>query len=258
MTADREISSSWPGDTGVYRVARRNHEVFAPADWEFCGEGRFDDPSEPGTHLPLGRFRTIYCATDRIGALGEVLGARGASVVRMMQNLLDNTDDDESPADSLGGTFDPQDPLRGLITEEWRSSRHIGHTYLDSTLRFADITTASTLQHLRRVLASDVVRLKVKDLDLSSVTGPQRELTQLCARYIYEQVDSRGEPLFAGIRFLSHFDARWECWTVFADRIIHDGEHVEKTLYADDGDLLTLGRIFRLTFEVLPGTYVRP
>jgi hypothetical protein len=177
----------------------------------------------------------------------------------MMQDLRDETDDDEeSPAESLGGTYDPEDPLRGLITEEWRSKRHIGHTHLPPSLRFADITTSSTLQHMRRILAPDIHRLKVDDLDLSTVTSPQRKLTQLCARYIYEQIDEKGMPAFAGIRFLSHFDAEWECWAVFENRLVHDGEYIEKTIYPDDEDLMTIGHTFRLTFEIFPGQYIRP
>ena len=56
--------------------------------------------------------------------------------------------------------------------------------FLDPALRFVDIAAVDTMQHLRVALAPLLERLGVADIDLSSVTGPQRRLTQEIARYI--------------------------------------------------------------------------
>src|SRR5699024_9294201 len=135
VTAASEMTSVWPDDAGVYRVARRNGTVFAPADWRYCGEGRFDDPGQPDIAAALGRFRTIYCATTTDGALGESLGTKGVSVARIANHLPAETDDSEPLTDSLPGTYDAMDPLRSLISRERRTSRHVGHTSLDPSLR---------------------------------------------------------------------------------------------------------------------------
>lgn len=41
------------------------------------------------------------------------------------------------------------------------------------------------------------------------------------ARYIYEQRDATGRPLYDGIRYLSRLNTAWECWAVFANRLRH-------------------------------------
>ncbi len=68
------------------------------------------------------------------------------------------------------------------------------------------------------MLAPMAARLGLADIDLSAVTGPQRELTQEAALHVYQQMDSAGAPLFGGLRYVSRFNPQWECWAVFVDR----------------------------------------
>lgn len=55
-----------------------------------------------------------------------------------------------------------------------------------------------------------------RDIDVSTVTSGDRHLTQRIARDVYE----RGVPIYGGIRYLSRHGAMWECWALFADRLI--------------------------------------
>lgn len=48
-----------------------------------------------------------------------------------------------------------------------------------------------------------------------------REFTRVVARHFYEQLNEEGTPKFAGIRYISRHDSNWECWAVFADRMVH-------------------------------------
>lgn len=258
------LTAKAPSDMGVYRVARRTTGVFDPTNWRYADPddgtfgGRFDDPRGQNGRAPEDRFRVIYCATERVCALAETLSSH-RTPIRLLQNLISETsDDDEAPDESLEGTYDPDDFTRGIITYDWRNERQIGHTILDSSLRFADITTVSSFGHLRHALADVATELNFEDIDLSSLTSGQRQLTQQCARHIYELVGDNGVPLFAGIRFLSHLDAQWECWAIFNDRISHVEQSTEKTIYPDDTDLLRVAHFFDLTIEVFGAHYIRP
>lgn len=84
--------------------------------------------------------------------------------------------------------------------------------------------------------------------------GPSRNLTQEIARHIYEQ-EIDGEPLYAGIRYISRLGQDWECWAVFADRIRHirGMPGPPQTVHPDDPDLLAIAALFSLTIETVEG-----
>jgi hypothetical protein len=117
------------------------------------------------------------------------------------------------------------------------------------------------MRHLRLALAPLARRLGVTDIDLSSLTSPQRRFTQGIARYIHEVTGPEAQR-FAGIRYPSRLNADWECWAVFDDRIRHAPgcPGFPATILADDEDLLRVARLFGLTIEVLAGLdqYIRP
>lgn len=247
-----------PPTRGVYRLGRGHTEPFAPPDWNSaCDDGtfgnRFDDPSTDEEKPPETRFRTIYCATQRIATFGETV-ARFRPSPALLANL-DTIDDEESLAESLAGAVDPQDVSRGLIPADWRLRRRVDHTILDPGLLFVDIIAAETMQHLRTALASLAVHLHLADVDLSSVTSQQRRFTQGCARYIHEQRDTAGMPRYAGIRYVSRLNSQWECWAVFEDRLRHvqGWPGLPVAILADDEDLLSVATLFNLTIELFSG-----
>jgi hypothetical protein len=253
-----------PPASGVFRLAYGPADPFAPPDWGRADDdgtfgNRFDDPSADDGKGPGERFRTIYCATQREAAFGETLARFRPSLSLLAQ--LQAVHDDEPLEESLRGVIDPQDPRRGLISADWRLRRRIGHTVLDPELAFVDLTNPETMQHLRLALATLVHRLGVTDVDLSSLTSPQRRLTQGIARYIHDVTGPEGQRL-AGIRYPSRLNGDWECWAVFDDRILHAPgcPGFPATILADDEDLLRVAQLFGLTIEVLAGLdqYIRP
>ena len=242
-----ELIEVSPPEQGVYRIGWRSSAVFAPPSWDFADPNdgtfgnRFDDPGHEAGHSPEQQFRMVYCATERICTLME-------SCARFRQSLP-----------FLGAfTDDELSHLSGVIPAEWRLEHVMGHTRLDSALRFVDIAAMSTMSHLRDVMAKDAFELGLEDFDLSVVTGPHRKLTQHIARHIHEQVDTEGRPRFAGIRYLSRFGDNKECWAVFDTRIKHGDVFIEQNILPDDDDLLSVARVFGLTIEVLDGHYLRP
>jgi hypothetical protein len=165
--ADAPLQAVRPPEL-VYRVGR-GLDTFAPPDWAYAG-----------------RYRAIYCATERAGAFGETI-ARFKPSVELLAGLRQI--EDEEPLDlELEG---------GVVPEEWRLSRRVGSTRLASDLLFADLPAPETMRILREELAAVAERLGLKDLDLSAVTGPHRRLTQEAARYIYDLADTSGSPTFA-------------------------------------------------------------
>ncbi len=238
---------------------------FESPDWDRANDdgtfgNRFDDPTADDGNPPQARFRTIYCATQRVATFGETLARFRPSLPLL--SALEEIDDDDSKEEALSGAVDPMDPTRGLVQADWRLRRRISHAFLDPTLRFADITHLETMQHLRTALAPLATQLGITDIDVSSLMSQQRRFTQGCARYIYDQADDSGRPLFAGIRYLSRLNPDWECWAIFDKRMSHKevSPRFPVTLLADAPDLLSVARSFRLTIEVISGhgSYIRP
>jgi hypothetical protein len=209
---------------------------------------RFDDPSAEHGRDPAERYRAIYCATTAASAFGETL-ARFRPSIELLAKLR-TIDDDEPLEEQLVGALDPLDSQSGLVPADWRLRRLLATTILDPDLRFVDLAAPATHQYLRDVMAPDIASLGLTDLDLSTVTGPQRRLTQRCARHIYDLRDPAGTGVFAGVRYISRLNPDWECWAGFADRMVH-APGVPAPVFPDDPDLLSVCRLFRLSVETI-------
>lgn len=198
----------------------------------------------------------MYCATARAGAFGETVAAMRPAL-DVLAGLGEVVDDE--PVDLvLEGLSDPHHPRQGVVSADWRRQRRIGRTQVDPHLLFVDIAAAETLQYLRHSLSSTAVALGVEDIDLSAVAGPHRRFTQECARYIYEQQHSDGEPAFAGIRYVSRFNLNWECWAFFDTRFRHT-PFPSESIHPTDAGLLEAARLFKLSIEgVRAGQYLQP
>ena len=54
-------------------------------------------------------------------------------------------------------------------------------------------------------------------LDISTVRGPDRRVTQMISQWACAARTEQGELRFAGLRYQSRLDDGWECWAVCAD-----------------------------------------
>lgn len=221
---------------------------------------RFDDPSAAEGRPETERFRCLYLGTTAEAAFGETLA--GFRVPIDILAKLGLIDDDEPFADVLAGALvDPADVRRGLVPAEWRACRVLVSTTLVPSLRFANVATMESQQHLRAAMAQTAARLGIADVDFSTMLNQRyRPFTQACARHIYDLRDRDGSPRFAGIRYLSRLNTQeWECWALFSDRVA--GAHVPGRLQAitpDHPDLLRVARYFNLSIEVGSGHSIRP
>ncbi len=245
----------------VYRISRGT-DLFVPAPWDIADpddgtfRGRFDDPGKLTGIAESQRFRIIYCASQRTGAFAETI-VRFRLTLDALSKLQEVSQSKHCPFVSHT-LFDPDDPARGIVTATWRLRRRIGSALLDQSLRFVDIASPQTMNHLRSVLAPAASSLGFQDVDLSTMTGYHRLFTQLCARYVYERRDERGAPVFAGIRYVSRLNPNWECWAIFDTRMVHQPRDAE-AIETDDPDLVEVGALFGLSIEGdQPGQYLRP
>lgn len=244
----------------IFRVTRRNADPFAPPPWDRAGPdgtfgNRFDDPSAARGLTVQQRFRTVYCATTAVGAFGETV-ARFRPSISLLARLDEIRDDVSSETPAEPGA--ESDMLQaGIVPVTWRLRRLLAQTQLEPSLRFVDLGAPKTHQALRRLLAPTIATLGLPDLDLSAVLGPHRELTQHCARTIYDLRDENGPPIFAGVRYLSRLNPDWECWAIFADRMKHSPE-ASTTIAADHPALLAACTILDLGIASNADKQVQP
>lgn len=236
-----------PPEVGIYRIARRSGGAFDPPPWDHAlPDGtfgnRFDDPSIDAA----SRFRVVYCATSPQAAFGETLARFRPSLV-LLANLRDIADDTDDDLDELISAS-------SIIPADWRLKRQItSATIADpGRITFVDVDAAASQQILREHLAIQAMANRLHDVDEASVIGPMRAFTQSCSRFIYEQSNTEGTGLYAGIRYRSRLNSEWECWACFADRVVFD-VGFPRTIDPDDVALLDVTHLFPLSIEVLNG-----
>jgi hypothetical protein len=118
----------------------------------------------------------------------------------------------------------------GDVPAAWRQRRLAVRAKFVTTGRFAhgvrflDVEARQTREVLKVELAGLLSYWGHEELDVSTVRGGDRRVTRLISQWAYDQSDSDGEPLYAGIRYLSRLDSAWECWAVFEDVEIEELE----------------------------------
>jgi hypothetical protein len=190
--------------------------------WEYVGTGRFDDPRR--------EFRVLYAASRRRTVFVESL-ARFRHDPRVLAS-----------ARQIAHSGEPL-PVQ-LVPTRWRVARGIIQLTLRPGQRWLDLRAPATREQLRHELAPRLLDLSLPDLDLSSVVGPSRLLTQTIARWAYD----RGA---AGLVYHSRFDATLTCWAIF-ERATFAPLGRSDPLRAEDPDLLAVARLFGLTVEPDP------
>jgi hypothetical protein len=187
--------SSWPQ---VFDPPRPPAPLGSPPE-EDDGH-RYDDPD--------GQFRTLYCATEAEGALGECLGDfvfNTAAVVRIEAFL-------ESEPEP-GFDEDYHRPLRSedIKAFVWK----LGHTPAQDALLI-------DVEHWRTYLAAApralpaLGRYGIKRFDRHTLLDERRYITRtLAGVYRADSTDEHGELLASGLRFTSRLPPAWECWALW-------------------------------------------
>jgi RES domain len=192
---------------GIWRVGLATDPLGAPPPLskddlaQSNAVNRFDSPT--------GTYRVLYFATDLDGCFAETLAR-----FRPDPGLRDlvATEWDER------GYMAP-----GHVPAEWRHRRLAVRVQINPpAARFLDVEALSTRQHLRDEVAGPLAEAGLGDLDVAAARGPHRQLTRAVSGWAWDNG-------YAGIRYLSRIDTRWECWAVF-DRPSIEIQELERTV----------------------------
>ena len=166
-------------EAGVWRIARGDNPLAIPTDSDgtpYSGANRFDA-------LDMN-YGVLYFGSDLETCLGEVLARFRPSVP--MLALVEQ--------EWLNSGF----MAVGTVNADWRQRRTAIHVKVPPDLQFLDVESPITHQFLRTEVAPGLVSLGVSDLDVSTVRGPDRRVTQMISQWAY--MASEGEnPIYAGI-----------------------------------------------------------
>ena len=209
-----ELETSRP-EGPVFRLGRRP-DAWQPPDWFLAQSdgtfgNRFDDPD--------GYYRVLYASSQRLACFIETLAR-----FRPDLSLLAELDEIEGDNDFLP---------TGTLPREWLVGRMMGKATLNGI--FADIYAAAWVSHLRRTLASEALRLGIRDIDLSALeTAEPRRLTQLASRQAYRMN-------FAGVFYRSRYGHSLENWAIFEPFPLENPQ--SENLSENDPDFLEALRI---------------
>lgn len=188
-----------PPADGVWRVARGPNPL----------DARLPDPhtlttSKAGNRFdaPDRQYGVLYFATTLSGCFGEVLARKRP---------------DPKLADLVEQEWRGHEFMEvGAVARDWRDRRSAVRVRLPTDMQYLDVEHPNTHQFLRRKLALGLSALDQDDLDVGVIRGPDRRVTRLISHWAWSQSEPTG-PTYAGIRYLSRIDTRWECWAVFWD-----------------------------------------
>ncbi|MGH3429975.1 MAG: RES family NAD+ phosphorylase [Mycobacteriales bacterium] len=188
---------------GVWRVAQAldpfkarhdSAEELTAEELEDPGIGnRFDSP------LP-GRYGTVYFGTQLECCFAETL-----SRYRPDPRLLQFAHRDQEDGDFMAP---------GEVPADWRTRRLAIRAAVTGGV-FLDVEASETRVVLEKSLHVLINAFGYEHLDMPAVMSGDRRLTRFISQWAWSRHDERGDPIFAGIRYVSRLDSRWECWAVF-------------------------------------------
>jgi hypothetical protein len=146
--------------------------------------------------------------------------------------------------------------MRGMVPRAWRDPRRLASVRVLAPLPLVDIEDPDVIQTYRELLAPLADTLRLADIDISTIAGPHRRLTQTLAALIYEE-GQPSNPAYSGIRYVSRLHRGWECWALFSDRVDVWPQRVIP-LADDDPALHDAARILHLDLETDAGAIVTP
>jgi RES domain len=193
----------------IYRLARKP-DPWLPPDWASAGPdgtfgNRFDDPD--------ATYRVLYASSQRLGCFLETLARFRVDPTLLSELAAIEGEDDFSPL--------------GQVPPEWLDQRTMGTATTEG--EFADICGSEWISKLRKLLAAQLEKFGVDDLDASVLqqTAP-RILTQFVSRIVFYED-------FAGIYYRSKYGHDIENWALFEPFRI--GKHSVESIVQNDPDL---------------------
>ncbi len=211
------VAEALPPSQPLYRIGYLPDPLAWPS-LQYVGAGRFDDP--------IGRFRTLYAAEQRIGAFIESLARYRPSPGTLVE--LRNV---------VGA---PDLSLLPVVPSDWWVRRCVGRFYLRDGQRWLDLREFGTREALRGELANTLVHLGLPDLDVSTVRSLNRNLTRVIARWAYDHG-------YNGVAYTSRFDDDLDCWAIFEGAAFRRAGPPEVIL-PDDPDFRETLHLFNLHF----------
>jgi hypothetical protein len=202
----------------IYRIGRKPDPWLGP-DWSRVSSdgtfgNRFDDPES--------YYRVLYASSQQVSCYIETL-ARFRPDLSLLAELREiSGEDDFFPA--------------GQVPLDWTTNRLIGTASVDGN--YASIYASEWITFLRRKLATECLRLGIRDLDTSVLqAGAPRQITQLASRVVYEL----GLP---GICYPSRYGHDLENWALFEP--FHIQHSVSNPIANEDPALIEALRILGL------------
>ena len=102
----------------------------------------------------------------------------------------------------------------GGVPADWRARRLEVEVDIPDGLPFVDVESPETHAYLNAVMAPQLAGLDIDALDVGIVRGRNRLITRAIASWAYLAIDSDGDPLYSGLRYMSRLGDQ-ECWAVF-------------------------------------------
>jgi hypothetical protein len=195
----------------LFRITRRGHDTLFPPPH---GRYRFDDPARS--------FATLYGAVDRQAAFAESLQQFRPDLATRVQLAHLRFADVTTPVVNL---------------RTWTMGRVLLRVRLPGSAHLLDLRESAGVELVASSLAAELVALGKNDLDLSTLLGPDRAVTQLVAAWAWKNG-------YDGILLPSRFASHWTCCSVFnrhKPRVI-----TKDTIDPTDSDLVSVARAFGL------------
>ena len=212
---------------GVWRVEHNSSN--------FQRSGRIDNAVSLGANRfdsISGRFGTLYFGTTL-----EVCFAETLAQLRPKASLKFIADDEWRTNNWVESASIPAD---------WRHRRIAIRATVENELPFVDIVHPETLAQLNsdRELMARLFHIGVSEIDLGIITAKDRQITGCIAEHLYWKNDTRGQPLWSGIRYMSRHGEGRECWAVFDHAPLRELERM--SIEALHPDLLKVASMYGL------------
>lgn len=175
--------------------------------------------------LRFSRINPVDAMNDRAGNRFDIPGAGVLYGATVAEGGYAETLAGFRPKASMIGAFseikaEPGRVAPGQVPSSWLTTRRLRTFDVIGSLPFVDIESPATHTYLTRHAAPLLLQQGLENLDVPSLRGPSRLLTRAIASWLYSRTDEHGQPLYAGIRYVSRL-GDFECWAVF------DGTPVE-------------------------------